>query len=147
MIGRIIAAERKAHPDATIAIASDHGFLPFNATINLNAAFAKAGLIEVGNDGKLKSWRAYSWNSGGSGAIVLKDPNDKATFAAVDKILTELAADAQTGISSVLRGAEAIAEGAPPQASFLVDCNSGFAMGALIEISSKQMFGDARGGR
>lgn len=132
LIGRIIAAERKAHPDATIAIASDHGFLPFTATLNLNAAFAKAGLIELSSDGKVKSWQAYSWNSGGSAAIVLKDPNDRATFAAVDRILTELAADAKAGIASVLRGAEAIAAGAPPQASFLVDCNSGFATGEAL---------------
>lgn len=132
LIGRLIAAERKAHPDATIAIVSDHGFLPVNATVNLNAAFAKAGLIELGSDGKLKSWQAYSWNSGGSSSVVLKDPNDRATFAAVNKVLTELAADTKTGIASVLRGAEAVAEGALPQASFLVDCNSGFAMGDAL---------------
>lgn len=132
LIGRMIVAERKVHPEATIAIASDHGFLPVNATVNLNAAFAKAGLIELGSDGKLKSWRAYSWNSGGSSSVVLKDPNDRATFAAVDKILTELAADAKTGIAGVLRGTDAVAEGALPNASFLVDCNSGFAMGDAL---------------
>ncbi|HEY6641347.1 ectonucleotide pyrophosphatase/phosphodiesterase [Povalibacter sp.] len=132
LIGRMIAAQRKAHPDAVIAIASDHGFLPFNATVNLNAAFAKAGLIELGSDGKLKSWQAYSWNSGGSASVVLKDPNDKVTLEAVNQILTALAADAKTGIASVLRGAEAAAAGAPPQASFLVDCNSGFAMGEAL---------------
>ncbi|GFE80083.1 alkaline phosphatase family protein [Steroidobacter agaridevorans] len=132
LIGRMIAAERKAHPNATIAIVSDHGFIPVNATVNLNAAFAKAGLIELGSDGKLKSWRAYSWNSGGSSSVVLKDRNDRATFATVDKILTELAADTKTGIAGVLRGPEAVAEGALPQASFLVDCNSGFAMGEAL---------------
>lgn len=133
LVGRLIAAERKAHPEAVIAIVSDHGFHPVNATINLNAAFARAGLIELSGDGKLKAWKAYSWNAGGSSSVVLKDPTDRTTFKAVDRILTALAADANSGIAAVLRGAEALADGALPQASFLVDCKSGFAMGdALI---------------
>lgn len=132
MLGRIIAAEREAHPDATIAIASDYGFHSVDATGNLNAAFAKAGLTELGADNKLKSWKAYSWNSGGSSSVVLKDPNDAAAFAAVDSILTELAADASSGISSVVRGAEAVVEGASPRASFFVDCKAGFAMGGAF---------------
>src|SRR5690606_8822022 len=66
MIARLVAAQRAAYPDSTIAIVSDHGFHRVDSTINLNAAFASAGLIELGPDGKLKSWKAYSWNSGGS---------------------------------------------------------------------------------
>ena len=132
LIGQLIAAERKAYPDAVIAIASDHGFLPVNATVNLNAAFARAGLIELDTDGKLKSWKAYSWNSGGSSSIVLKDSNDRGTLEAVDGILTRLAADPKNGIAAVLRGAAALEEGALPQASFLVDCNAGFAMGDAL---------------
>jgi hypothetical protein len=61
--------------------------------------------------------------------VVLKDRNDEATRAAVDRILGDLAADPRNGIAAVLRGKEALADGALPQASFLVDCNSGFAMG------------------
>lgn len=131
-VGRIIAAERVAHPDATIAIASDHGFLPVEKTLHLNAAFSAAGLIELDQDGKLASWKAYAWNSGGSASVVLKDPGDSATYAQVDRILTALAADAGNGIASVLRGKEAIDGGALPQASFLVDCQPGFGTGKAL---------------
>lgn len=131
-IGRIIAAERAAYPNATIAIVSDHGFHPVTATVNLNAAFAKAGLIELDANGRLKSWKAYAWNSGGSASVVLHDASDAATFAAVDSILSELASDPDNGIASVLRGEEAVAEGALPQASFLVDCQAGFATGGAL---------------
>lgn len=132
MVGRLAAAMHKVHPQATIAIVSDHGFHPVNATVNLNAAFAAAGLIQLNQDNSLKSWKAYAWNSGGSTSVVLKDPTDQATFAAVDRLLAALAADPANGISSVLRGAEALAEGALPQASFLVDCKGGFAMGGAL---------------
>ncbi|MCL7713245.1 alkaline phosphatase family protein [Stenotrophomonas mori] len=133
LIGRLIAAERKAHPDAVIAIASDHGFLPVDATVNLNAAFARAGLITLNGDGTLASWKAYAWNSGGSASVVLKDPADSGVAAAVERILTDLAATPANGIAAVLRGAEALAEGALPQASFMVDCRSGFAMGGALQ--------------
>src|SRR5690606_8138205 len=131
-IGRISAAEREAYPDAVIAIASDHGFHPVTATVNLNAAFSQAGLIELDDNNKLKSWKAYAWGSGGSASVVLKDPDDAETLAAVDSILSELAVDPANGISSVLRGDEAIAEGALPQASFMVDCRGGFATGGAL---------------
>jgi hypothetical protein len=35
-------------------------------SLNLNAAFREAGLIEV-EAGKVKSWRAITWDSGGAG--------------------------------------------------------------------------------
>ena len=131
MVGRMIDAHRKAYPNGVIVIASDHGFHPVNNKVNLNAAFAAAGLIELtdGPNPKVKSWKAYAWNSGGSSSIVLNDANDEATRKQVDRILSQLAADPKNGISAVLRDEDAVAQGALPQASFLVDCRSGYAMG------------------
>lgn len=132
MIARIVAAQRAAYPDSTIAIVSDHGFHRVDSTINLNAAFASAGLIELGPDGKLKSWKAYSWNSGGSASVVLKDKGDTATRDAVDSILTALEKDPDSGVASVIRGEAAVREGALEEASFLVDAKGGFALGGAL---------------
>jgi len=132
IVGRIIDAQRQVYPNGTVAIASDHGFHPVTATVNLNAAFSGAGLIELDDNNRLKSWQAYAWGSGGSASVVLKDPQDEAVRAEVDRILSELAADPANGIASVLRGEEAIAEGALPQASFMVDCRGGFATGGAL---------------
>lgn len=132
MMARLIEAQRAVYPDATIAIVSDHGFHPVDATINLNAAFARAGLIELDEDGRLKSWKAYSWNSGGSASVVLKDKDDAATRDAVAAILSALEQDEGSGVASVLRGAAAVEEGALPEASFLVDAKGGFAMGGAL---------------
>ncbi len=132
MIARLIVAHRAVHPELTVVVASDHGFHPVNATIHLNAAFARAGLIELDEAGRVTSWKAWSWNSGGSASVVLKDPDDVATRAAVDAILVALEADPEGGVSSVLRGDAALAEGALPGAAFLVDARGGFAMGGAL---------------
>lgn len=132
MIARLIKAQRAVYPDSTIAIASDHGFHPVDATINLNAAFERDGLIELDQDGKLKSWKAYSWNSGGTASVVLKGKDDVATRVAVDAILTALEKDPNSGVASVLRGEAAVKEGALAEASFLVDARGGFAMGGAL---------------
>jgi hypothetical protein len=44
--------------------------------LNLNAALREAGLIQLDDKGKVQSWRAYAWNSGGSAAIMLQDLHD-----------------------------------------------------------------------
>ncbi|MBO9715380.1 MAG: alkaline phosphatase family protein [Pseudoxanthomonas sp.] len=134
LVGRLVAAERKAYPQATVAIASDHGFLPVDHLINLNAALAKAGLVEFteGPAPKVKSWKAYAWNSGGSSSVVLADPADAAVRAQVGRILHELAADPASGIAAVLDGEQAVAAGALPDAAFVVDSRSGYAMGGAL---------------
>lgn len=128
-IGRIIAAEREAYPNAVIAIASDHGFHPVTANVHLNAALSAAGLITLDADGKLVSWKAYAWNSGGSASVVLKDPGDAVSRTMVDQVLDGLAADPSYGIATILRDDAAHAQGALPQASYVVDFRSGFASG------------------
>lgn len=132
MIGRLIQAHRAVYPDVTVAVVSDHGFHRVDATINLNAAFADAGLIELDAAGKLATWKAYAWSSGGSASVVLHDKHDTATEQAVDTILAALERDPASGVSSVLRGAAAVAEGALENASFLVDAKGGYAMGNAL---------------
>lgn len=132
MLARLIAAQRAVHPQSHIAIVSDHGFHRVDATINLNAAFASAGLIELDQDGKLVAWKAYAWNSGGSASVVLKDRQDRATHDAVEAILSALEQDPDSGVAGVLRGAAALKEGALEEASFLVDAKGGFAMGGAL---------------
>lgn len=132
MVARLVEAQRAVYPDSTIVVVSDHGFHRVDATINLNAAFADAGLIELDPQGKLRSWKAYAWSAGGSASVVLKDKDDAATYQAVDAILTALERDPDSGVASVLRGEEAVRDGALEEASFMVDAKGGFAMGKAL---------------
>ncbi len=64
---------------------------------------------------------------GGSAAVVLKDPNDKAVETRVRNLLARLAADPANGIDRVLERGDIARLGGTPDAAFWVTMKSGFA--------------------
>jgi predicted AlkP superfamily pyrophosphatase or phosphodiesterase len=131
MIGRLIKAEQTVHPDASIAVVSDHGFLPVKHILNLNLALEKAGLIRIENS-KVQSWDADAWESGGTAMIILKNPTDASVMKKTGDVLKQLAANPSNGINAVLSHKEAVALGATRDAAFLVDMKSGYRVGAAL---------------
>jgi predicted AlkP superfamily pyrophosphatase or phosphodiesterase len=132
MVAELAAAMRSVAPRAAICIVSDHGMAKVDRQLNLAAAFVKAGLITPGQGTAITDWKAHVWNSSGSAAIMLRDPNDTATLRQVEQLLKTLAADPANGIAAVLdRAAIAKAGGAPP-ATFWVDMKPGFAVGSAL---------------
>jgi predicted AlkP superfamily pyrophosphatase or phosphodiesterase len=121
IVGKLIEAERAAHPDSVIAVASDHGFSTTTTEINLFSAFIQAGLITLGSDGKVASWQAVPWPSGGSAAVVLAKPEDTVLLARVRDLLTKLKADPANKIAGIAEGAQIAAMGGNPQSSFFLD--------------------------
>ncbi|HMY71669.1 MAG TPA: ectonucleotide pyrophosphatase/phosphodiesterase, partial [Blastocatellia bacterium] len=98
LVGQVrAAAEKLGNGKAIFAVASDHGFSPVGKSLNLNAAFREAGLIEV-EAGKVKSWRAITWDSGGTAAVMLKDKNDEDVRAKIRQVLRRLAGDPESGL-------------------------------------------------
>ncbi|MFM7028194.1 MAG: alkaline phosphatase family protein [Chakrabartia sp.] len=126
LVGKLVAAEQAARPEAIIAVASDHGFAAIDTEVNLFRAFIDAGLITLDPQGKVASWRAMPWPSGGSCAIVLADPKDAAIEAQVSDVLAGLKAKPELKIDRVLDKAAIKSWGGNPQASFYV----GFKLGA-----------------
>lgn len=126
IVGDLVAAEMKAHPDAVIALVSDHGFEATHSGLNLFRAFIDAGLITLDKDGKVASWTAMPWIAGGSAAIMLARPDDAAIAAQTKALLDRLAANPANGIAAVLDKAAIAKAGANPQASFLVNLAPGF---------------------
>lgn len=121
IVGRLIAAERAAHPDSVIAVASDHGFSNITTEIDLFGAFMKAGLMTVGADGKVSAWDAVPWPSGGSAAVVLARPDDAALVGRVRDLLTRLKADPANKIAGIAERAQVASMGGNLQASFFID--------------------------
>jgi len=121
IVGRLVAAERATHPDSVIAVASDHGFSNITTDVNLFAPFIQAGLITLGADGKVKSWDAVPWPSGGSAAVVLARPDDAALTARVRNLLARLKADPANKIATIAERPQIAAMGGMPQASFFLD--------------------------
>jgi predicted AlkP superfamily pyrophosphatase or phosphodiesterase len=126
IVGDLVAAERKAHTDAVIALVSDHGFEATHSGLNLFRAFIDDKLITLDKDGKVASWLAMPWISGGSAAIMLARPGDAPVAARTKALLDRLAANPANGIAAVL-DRDAIAQaGAHPQAAFIVNLKPGF---------------------
>ncbi len=124
-VGRVIAAERAAYPDAAVALVSDHGFAPTDTEISLYRAFIDAGLVAVDARGKITGWDAVPWNSGGSVAVVLARPDDAALRTRVARLLETLRADPANRIARIATRAQIAALGGNPAAEFIINLGPG----------------------
>lgn len=126
IVGDLVAAEMQAHPDAVVALVSDHGFEATQTAINLYRPFIDAGLITLDKDGKVASWLAMPWISGGSAAIMLARPDDAALAGRVKALLDKLAANPANGIAQVADKAQIAAMGGNPQATYYLNLAPGY---------------------
>ena len=131
VVGTIVAAQMRAYPDSVIAVVSDHGFSKVDTEVNLYRAFIDAGLIEVDANGKIKSWEASPWNSGGSSAIILKRPSDPALLGRVSRLLAELKADPRNCISEIATANQVTEMAGNLEASFYVGFENNAYAGAF----------------
>jgi predicted AlkP superfamily pyrophosphatase or phosphodiesterase len=133
-IGNVrLAAERVAPGHTYVAVVSDHGFAPFDSQLNLFPAFRDAQLFTTDHQGKITDWKAMPWETGGSAAIVLKDPSDAATLSQVKDLLTKIASDPANGIDRVLDADQLHERGGYPTASFFVSLKPGWRTGASLD--------------
>jgi predicted AlkP superfamily pyrophosphatase or phosphodiesterase len=131
LVGELVAAEQKAHPGAVIAVVSDHGFAATDTEINLFRPFIDAGLITLDGAGKVASWDAMPWPSGGSIAVVLARPDDAALNERVASLLASLAANPDARFARVADRAEIERMGGNPQAAFYIDLKQGALAGGF----------------
>lgn len=133
-IGRIRATAEKLAPGrAFVAVVSDHGFVRTDAQLDLFPLFRDAKLITVSDKEKITDWKAIPWPTGGSAAIVLKDPGDNATLSQVRELLAKLASDPANGIDRILEGEELHKRGGYPTASFFVGLKPGWRTGSALD--------------
>jgi predicted AlkP superfamily pyrophosphatase or phosphodiesterase len=136
VIGRLRETADRLFPGrAWVAIVSDHGFVPVDMQLDMFPAFRAAGLFATDGNGRITDWTAIPWISGGSAAIVLKDPADAATLAAVRSVLDRLAGDPANGIDRILDADQLHRRGGFPPASFLVGLEPGWQMGSSVSGS------------
>ncbi|MEO8078233.1 MAG: alkaline phosphatase family protein, partial [Acidobacteriota bacterium] len=127
-VQRIIAAVADAGlQDRTdLVVLSDHGFLPIARQLQLNYAFKQDGLIETDDAGKVKRWEASFYSAGGSGFIILKNPDDTGMRERVGALLQKIAADPANGIRTIWNRDDLDKLGAEPRASVGIDMEDGF---------------------
>ena len=128
-VGRVEQAALRANPDGVIAVVSDHGFVRTDHRVNLEVPFIQAGLITLTSSNTVAGWKAAIFPGGGSAAIVLHDRNDKGTEDAVRRLLHDLAANPANGIGTILEKPEIERLGGFPNATFVVDLQTGYQLG------------------
>lgn len=129
IVGRLMqAAQETFKGQAIVAVVSDHGFIETKHQLNLIGAFRDAGLIKFDpqNKDQVSSWDATVWPSGGSAAIVLRDPANSELVNKVKVLLTSLAADPVNGIDVILDQQEIRKLGGFSTASFVVSLRPGY---------------------
>jgi predicted AlkP superfamily pyrophosphatase or phosphodiesterase len=147
-IGKIRAtAERLAPGRAYVAVVSDHGFVRAESQLNLFPLFRDVKLITVNEKGKITDWKAIPWPTGGSVAIVLKDPSDTTTLSQVRELLAKVASDPANGIDRILEADELHKRGGYPPASFFVGLQPGWRTGSTPDgpVLSKIKVGGTHG--
>lgn len=135
-LGEIVAAVRAAGraDKTTIAVASDHGFLPVIQMVQPNAAFKQAGLLTADERAAVTDWRAYYHASGGAGFVYVKHAADRPRVAA---LLNELKRNPANGIREVWDSTQLAARGAHPDAAFGLDVVDGYYSGAGHDVLVK----------
>ena len=133
VIGKVRGTAERVAPGRTIfAVVSDHGFVKYDQQVNLVAAFREARLFTVNEKGTLTDWEATPWETGGSAAIVLKNPKDQTVLAKTRELLAKLSADPANGIDRVLEADELHKRGGYPNASFFVSLKPGWRTGSAM---------------
>ena len=89
---------------ANIVVMSDHGQIPIQRSIALNALFAERGWITVDDAGRVTDWQVYLHSAGLSAQVHVKDP---ALLPEVDALLRFWCEEGIYGVSRVFSRAEA----------------------------------------
>ena len=133
VIGQLRAgAEKAGGGRAIICVVSDHGFKLTDKEVNVNSALREAGLIELNEQGRVKSWRAFAWYGGGSAGVMLRDDKDDEARKIAGDVLNRLAKDTLSGVARFRTERRREFWGFP-DAAFVVALRSGYRLGSKLQ--------------
>ena len=102
--------EAGIYDSTDFVVCSDHGQINYSRRMNLNALFVRAGLIDLNEDGSIRSWKAWAKSANFCAQIHLSDPSDKTLYDKVSSVLTDACEAGNMGIGRVMSEEEASAE-------------------------------------
>lgn len=127
MLGQMI---EKAHSmtagHVVVCVCSDHGSIDNQYNISPNVKLREAGLIDIGGDGAVKDWQAWSQRAGGMSEIRLKNPDDEAARTRLAQAVKALAEDPDSGILEAVDREGALARGGFPLAEYVLVSKKGY---------------------
>lgn len=127
-LGRLLRAlETAGVASATnVVVTGDHGFRDLHTRVRPNVLLREAGLVTLAGE-KVQEWSAFAHASGGSAAVYLRSPGDRAS---ADRALAALRAAADgryRGLFTVVDRETLDREGAFPGALCALDSEAGYA--------------------
>jgi hypothetical protein len=137
-LGRLLRALEVAGvaSSTNVIVTGDHGFLDVHTSVRANALLRELGFVKTDAQGNVADWTAMAHNGGGSAAIYLKDPADRATGERVLTALRSAAAGSLRGIVNVLDRDALDREEGYPGAVCALECEAGYGFdsGAAGEV-------------
>lgn len=126
-LGRLLQALRDLQLDkqTLVAVVSDHGFLPVTTELRPNTVLKQAGLLET-EGGAVKTWQAVFHASGGSAALHLKNPTDRALVEKVRALFTPRLSEPSSGLRAILGADRIAALGGSAEYPLVLDAKDGF---------------------
>ncbi|WP_252503034.1 alkaline phosphatase family protein [Sporosarcina sp. Marseille-Q4943] len=130
---------------STVVAIGDHSSLDVSRVIKINVLLRESGLIQVNENGQVKSWKAYCKSNDGSAYIYLKHVNDRQSKEKIRALLHSLVRNPDNGIELVLSGKEAGESGADTEAAFMLEARVGFYFTeeldgeAIVEIADEEI--------
>lgn len=135
-VARILAAAARAGTmdETTVFIVSDHGFMPVSKRIHPGVILSRAGLMtlreEKDSQGRTRSvvsdWRAAPYISGGSCAIILRDPKDRDAYNKALAAFKDFTNGEGRGTLRVIEEKEARKLGTNPNAALILEAADGY---------------------
>jgi predicted AlkP superfamily pyrophosphatase or phosphodiesterase len=129
-LGKLLAAldELRIADQTLVAVVSDHGFLDVERIARPNTLLVEHGLATLDDKGNAATWKAWFHSHGGSAALYLSDPTDRATARRVRELLRARMAQPDSGIRAILEADEVAALGGDPAAELFLDAADGFSL-------------------
>lgn len=119
--------------ETLFVVTGDHGFIDTHTAIHINAFLNKEGLLDLGPDGTVRSYRSLAWPAGGSCALVLKDPADADSLARLEKAIDEMLEGPMGEVVSKVSREELHGLGAWPGAVFALEAEEGYIFGKNLQ--------------
>jgi predicted AlkP superfamily pyrophosphatase or phosphodiesterase len=138
-VARILDAARRAgtFDETAVFIVSDHGFLPISKMIQPGVILARAGLLKLREEkdtqGRARAivtdWRAVSYGSSGSTAIILRNPKDRDAYNKALSAFKDFLNGEGRGSFRIIKRKELSRLKSNPNAAFALEALDGYYFG------------------
>jgi predicted AlkP superfamily pyrophosphatase or phosphodiesterase len=127
-LGALLAALREANRSrpTTVIVTSDHGFYGYRRVLRPGVLLARARLVRLDPKGTVTSWDGAVLPSGGSAALITREPGDTATARRIREAIPQSLIGPDKPIRSVWSPESIAAVGGDPRASWAIVMNEGF---------------------